>query len=136
MDKKKEIEEAVNAADKALGCLTEAAEQLRVAGKWGIFDMLGEGALTTLIKHSRLSDANSEIEKAKQAVKNLSKELADVDQVLDINIDISSFLNFSDYFFDGLIVDWMVQDKIRAAEKQVNEAIERVEEIKAGLLKM
>ena len=136
MDKKKEIEEAVIASDKALDCLTEAAEQLRVAGKWGIFDMLGGGALTTLIKHARISDANSYLQKAKQAVKNLSKELADVDQVLDINIDISSFLNFSDYFFDGLIVDWMVQDKIRAAEKQVNEAIERVEEIKAGLLKM
>ncbi len=136
MDKKKEIAEAVIAADKALDCLTDAAEQLRVAGKWGIFDMLGGGALTTLIKHARISDANSDIEKAKQAVKNLSKELADVGQVLEINIDISAFLNFSDYFFDGLIVDWMVQDKIRAAEKQVNEAIERVEEIKAGLLKM
>lgn len=136
MDKKKEIEEAVIAANKALECLTEVAEQLRIAGKWGIFDMLGGGALTTLIKQARISDANSDLQKAKQAVKNLSKELADVDQVLEINIDISAFLNFSDYFFDGLIVDWMVQDKIRAAEKQVNEAIERVEEIKAGLLKM
>lgn len=31
---------------------------------------------------------------------------------MNIDINIGSFETFADYFFDGLIADWMVQSKI------------------------
>ena len=38
-------------------------------------------------------------------------------------------MHFADYFFDGFVVDWMVQDRINNARHQVEEAIRRTEYI-------
>ena len=38
-------------------------------------------------------------------------------------------VSFADYFFDGFVVDWMVQDRINNARHQVEEAIRRTEYI-------
>ncbi len=46
-----------------------------------------------------------------------------------LDIETGDFLYFSDLFFDGIVVDWMVQDRIIQATQQVEEAIRRVEEI-------
>lgn len=41
----------------------------------------------------------------------------------------SILFSFVDWFFDGFVVDWMVQDRINQASRQVAEAICRVEGI-------
>ena len=46
-----------------------------------------------------------------------------------VNINTGDFLSFADYFFDGFVVDWMVQDRINNARHQVEEAIRRTEYI-------
>lgn len=46
---------------------------------------------------------------------------------LDFNNE--GFLRFADYFFDGVVADWLVQDRINNARQQVDEAIRRVEQI-------
>jgi 3-hydroxybutyryl-CoA dehydrogenase len=52
----------------------------------------------------------------------LFKELSDVNPTLDsgISIDIGTLTTFADYFFDGLIVDWIVQSRI---EKSLDNAL-------------
>ena len=52
-----------------------------------------------------------------------------------VNFDFNTadFLSFADYFFDGLLADWMMQDRINKARNQVDEAIKRVEYILARL---
>ena len=40
----------------------------------------------------------------------------------------------SDYFFDGIIADWMVQSKIKDARFQVDKAIRELNRIKNTLL--
>lgn len=47
----------------------------------------------------------------------------------NLNINTGDFLSFADYFFDGFVVDWMVQDRIKNARHQVEEAIRRTEYI-------
>ena len=37
--------------------------------------------------------------------------------VCNLNIDTGDFLSFADYFFDGFVVDWVVQDRINNAKK-------------------
>ena len=44
---------------------------------------------------------------------HLPGELSDVDQLVGVDLNISDFLSFADYFFDGIIADWMVQSKIK-----------------------
>lgn len=48
---------------------------------------------------------------------------------VNLKINTGDFLSFADYFFDGFVVDWMVQDRINNARHQVEEAIRRTEYI-------
>ena len=52
-----------------------------------------------------------------------------VNVACNLNINTGDFLSFADYFFDGFVVDWMVQDRINNARHQVEEAIRRTEYI-------
>lgn len=131
----KEIQEAIQAANHALACLSQADAYLQSAKNWGLFDMLGGGALTTFFKHSKMDDARHEMERAKRALQGFRKELADVDQRLHLSLEIGDFLTFADYFFDGLIADWLVQSKIQDAKAQVENAIIQVRQIREDLLR-
>lgn len=130
----KEINEAIDAADRALFYLNNANNYLSSAGNWGILDILGGGFISTLAKHSKIDDAKSEIENAKYAIQVLKKELQDVNTIVDINIDTGDFLTFADFFFDGFIADWLVQSKIRDAQRQIEQAIIQIQNIKNQLV--
>ena len=126
---RKEINEARAAGRSALNSLHQAREQLESARNWGIFDMLGGGFLSTLVKHSRLDDASRLMEDARRKLRIFQRELQDVQVPLEFRMDIGDFLTFADFFFDGLIADWMVQSRIGEAREQVEDAIARVERI-------
>ena len=51
-------------------------------------------------------------------------------------MDVGSFLTFADYFFDGVIADWMVQSKIGDSLNQVREARRQVSSIRKRLQEM
>lgn len=131
-----EVNEAIQACDNALYYLNNAQGYLSSAGNWGIMDLLGGGFISTIVKHSKLDDAQQEMENAKYAVQTLKKELQDVGRIESININVGDFLTFADFFFDGLVADWLVQSKIRDAERQVAQAIRQINEIRYQLLKL
>lgn len=128
-DMYKETQEAIEAGERALNSLRCAQEELDSARNWGIFDMLGGGFISSLVKHNKMDNAQEYMETAKMDLNSFSKELQDVNMAVNLNIDTSDFLSFADWFFDGFIVDWMVQDKINEARDQVGEAIQKVEEV-------
>lgn len=132
-DLEKEKQEAIDAGERALRSLNAAKENLNSAGNWGIVDMLGGGFFTTMMKRSKMDQAQSNMDQAKYDLQKFSKELRDVSMNCDLNIDVGSFLSFADYFFDGFFVDWMVQDKINRAKDQVAEAIRQVERVMVQL---
>ena len=136
MDFNKEINEAIQAADYALECLGSAEKHLNSARNWGIFDMLGGGIIATLIKRKKMNNAEEDVTEARRALQRFSKELADVDREIDLNFDTSDFLSFADYFFDGFIADWMVQNRIHDAKIQVRDAIDKVKRIRMNLINM
>ena len=128
-NQKKEVNEALHAIEETLGHLSRAQDYLSSAGNWGLFDMIGGGFITTMIKHGKMNEAERAMAAARNSIRNLKKELSDVDQLVDVDLNISDFLSFADYFFDGFVVDWMVQDRINNARHQVEEAIRRTEYI-------
>ena len=76
MNEAKELREAIAAADFALDSLCRARDSLNSARNWGIFDIVGGGLISTLIKRSKMSDASAEMEAAKRAIcVNASKKL-------------------------------------------------------------
>ena len=88
-----------------------------------MFDLFGGGLLADMMKHGKMNDASRCMEEAKCHLKAFQKELKDVHLSLDLRMEISSFLSFADFFFDGLVADYLVQSKIMAAKEQVEDAI-------------
>ena len=128
-DFEKEKREAADAGNRALRSLKAAQENLDSAKNWGIWDMLGGGFLSTMAKHSKMDRAKENLAKARSDLKSFSRELQDVNMACHLDIETGDFLSFADWFFDGFVVDWMVQDRINQASRQVEEAIHRVETI-------
>ena len=110
----RELREAIDAGNAVLQENKNLLEHLGSARRWGTWDMLGGGILSTAIKHSRLNEAKSSVQRIQQLLRTFHRELDDIDPALkaSIDIEIGSFLTFADYFFDGLIVDWIVQSRI------------------------
>ena len=135
-DIEKEKREAVEAGQRALQSLRYAQDNLNSAKNWGLVDMLGGSFLSTLAKHSKMDHAQQYMEQAKYDLQNFSRELSDVNMACNLHIETNDFLTFADFFFDGLVADWLVQDRINNARRQVNEAIRRTEQVLRQLQSM
>ena len=128
-----EIQEAIRAADNAIFHLRNAQKYLSSARNWGIYDLLGGGFLSTLIKHSKMNRARNEIEDARAAVCAFSRELNDVSGSAQFEMDTDDFLAFADYFFDGFLADYMMQSRISHARAKVDDAIGRITHLRSQL---
>ena len=128
-DIEKEKREAIEAGERALDSLRTAKECLDSAKNWGLVDIFGGGFFTTMMKQSKMEQASRNMEEAKYNLRNFSKELNDVNMSCNLNIGTNDFMTFADYFFDGVFVDWMVQERINTARGQVEEAIQKTEYI-------
>ena len=128
---RRETEEAVWAADEALDHLYAAKKYLDSAGNWGLLDRFGGGLISGLFKHSKMSDAEQEIEAARYSLQRFSKELRDVSGYSSIHI--GEFMTFADFFFDGFLTDVLVQSKISEAKRQCDDAIRQVSAIREEL---
>lgn len=126
---RREMKEALDAGERALSSLRKAQEKLNSAGNWGLFDMFGGGLFSTIMKRSKMDDAQQLMEAAKTDLKRFQRELKDVNIPLDLRMEVGSFLSFADFFFDGFVADYLVQSKISEAKEQVSDTIVRVEQI-------
>lgn len=131
-----EIQEAIDAADVALEYLGAARDYLGKASRWGIVDIIGGGPLITMIKRNNMKEARFQMDQAKEALRNFSRELNDLRLFDEIDLDTDQFLGFADYFFDNPIMDFLVQNKITEATRQVDEAIDRVALIQEELIQV
>ena len=135
-DPERERLEAIAAGERALSSLRDAQHYLGGARLWGIVDLFGGGGLSGLLKHSDIRKASRSLEQARGDLRSFQQELRDVTSLEGLQIDVGGFLTFADFFFDGVIADYLVQSKIVRARKQVMEAIEQVERILDSLRKL
>ncbi len=118
----KELDEAIRAGNNAVSALDEMIGSLESAEGWGLWDLFGGGLLTTAVKHSRIDDARAELNEVQARMSSFTRELADVQKSIHLEIDISRLDTFANFFFDGLITDWIVQSKIVKSLEQAREA--------------
>jgi DNA repair exonuclease SbcCD ATPase subunit len=129
----KELQEAASAGRSVISALDRARERLESARNWGTYDMLGGGLIATAVKHSRIDDARSAIHAAQNRLRRFRTELQDVQRDVNVEIEIGGMLTFADYFFDGLITDWIVQGRIHQSLNQINEKRSQIGRIVAEL---
>lgn len=117
-----EYKEAISAGEEAIHTLNQALKSLDSAKGWSTFDMFGGGLITTAVKHSRLDDAKDLIHKAQNRLRHFQEELSDIENHFKIDLEISGMLTFADYFFDGIIFDWVVHGQISDCYNQTEKA--------------
>lgn len=125
----KEILEAIQAGERALSSLREAERQLNSARNWGIVDIFGGNMVSGMMKHMKVNNASRCVDDAKRDLVAFRNELGDIRNIENLHIDIDGFLTFADFFFDGFVADIFVQSRIKEGQRQVQEAIRRVDAI-------
>ena len=81
------------------------------------------------MKHMKINNASRCVEEARRDLDAFRSELGDLRDIDGLNVDISGFLTFADFFFDGFVADLFVQSRISKGRRQVQEAIRRVDDI-------
>ena len=128
-DRKKEIDEAIEAGRKALQALDEAAEKLGSAKRWGIWDIVGGGRVSSLVKHSRIDDARELLQQARNELEFFSDELDDIQENLpEFDLEISDLVSTFDIVFDNVFADILVQEKVEATAREVDKTRIRVKD--------
>jgi len=124
-----ETSEAIGAGEMVKSSLTDAIHIIEKAKNWGAFDMFGGGWIATQVKYKHIDDAKASIHNAQNKMRVFHKELLDVQEEADWNIKISGLLTFADFFFDGIFIDYIVQEKIEDALEKTQEQQNEIDKI-------
>jgi hypothetical protein len=130
----KELNEAILASEPVIEILKEVIDTLKLAEKWGRRDIRGGGMITTYIKHSKINMSKDLIGKVQFHIDNFVREMKDVNANFNINaVNLSQYASFSDFFFDGLIIDYFVQKQIKQSKSHAESTFSSFSDIKAKL---
>ncbi len=132
----REVREAMKVGKEAFNVLEQMLGFLRTARNWGRWDMGKGGRRTAHFKHSNIDRARERAYLAQQLLNRFEEELRDIYEHverLNLQIELDSFSRFMDVFFDNLISDWVIQQKIQNALSNVNAVRDRVLRMLEGL---
>jgi len=110
-------------------------KQLKEARDWGHWDMYGSSGKGWL-KHRAIDRARDYLHKVRHALIKFENELRDVypNARFDVDVRVERIDSFFDIFFDNLISDWIVQQRIMNAlqhavrtRRQVSNALRKLE---------
>lgn len=133
--KQREIEEALRAGDKVAKTITEIIKELKNAQHWGKWDMYGnQGRRAGYMKHTAIDRAKNLANIANHELHKFSKELRDTGEYAEgFQINIEGFSSFIDVFFDNLITDWIMQQKIVNSTNMMHSNLDKVQRILISL---
>lgn len=138
---RKNINEAISAADEALEYLYEARKYLGKAGRLGILDMFGGGFIIGMTKHKRLSAANACLHQAKASLRKFNQELHDIPGYTTESFggglrtaDASTNAFLQDVMSDNMLSDYLLQESMNDTRNRNEKLIEQIE-ITRGILK-
>lgn len=109
-----DVREAEKAGVKSLECIDGVVAGLQQAHNWGQWDMSGRNPMSNHLKYTAIDKAKDWAYEANRQLKVFEKELLDVYRQIpeDFQLHLDSFNRFIDVFFDNLITDWIIQQKI------------------------
>lgn len=122
----RELEEAIAAGTTALRTTADILQDIESAKDWATLDLLGGGFLADKAKHDRLDDAQQNVEQLQVQLQRFNKELSDVTIRSCLQVNIDGMLRFADFFFDGLLADLTVLDRIKQSLGQVEQTREDI----------
>jgi hypothetical protein len=124
-----ELKEAIDAGERVKASLSSALKSLEKAGGWGQLDMFGGGTVSGIIKHQHINEAEESLHRAQTRMRHFQKELLDIKEQIHLEVNISEMLRFADFFFDGFIADFMVQNRINSSVTQTKQHYKKVNDL-------
>ena len=112
---RKELVDVETVGNKCIKSLNDMVQYLKQAKQWGNWDMMGgnRSRQAGYSKMAAIDKAKNISVWVKHELVNLNKELKDVGhQNGEFQLNMDNFNSFTDIFFDNLITDWVVQQKI------------------------
>lgn len=131
-----EVEEAYSAGEKALALVRGAEQHLINARFMGQQEMWGRRHYSNShMKRESIEVARDLAYQSRHALIRFGNELQDVFKglQLDVNMEIEEFSGFTEIFFNNLISDYLVQQKISKSLVNVTGTRQRVELIMQSL---
>ena len=133
----KEIGEAILAGKEAYAIAEKILSELNSADGWNTWDMFGGGGLITHVaKYGHLDEAQELVETLQDKLRSFRTELADVSINTDTQVNFDGFLRFADYFFDGLLADCAVAERINTSMSSVQKTKSQIGHLVDELTKM
>lgn len=129
MDRLKELQEVRDRAVIVIEKIDRALDTLDNAKFWGMWDMFGGEFFSSWKKRNKIKEANRYIEGITDSVKDLEKELKDVDMVLPEEISNTMGDRAFDIWFDNIFTDLRVQGEIKSAIRELREFRNGIEEL-------
>ena len=128
-----QVNQAINLTNQLIAELDQAERQLSSARNWGFLDVLGGGLITDLIKHSKLSNAKSSMDRVNWLLQELRRVLGGISLPGDYSMNVGNFETFADFFFDSGIVDVYMTAKIMSSLNEVRNLKNRCYELRTRL---
>lgn len=125
-----EVRRTVKTGSDAAKVLERMLAFLQQAKNWGNWDMMGKGRMASYNKHDAVDRARETAFQAKHVLGKFQQDLYNLGAgsfTFDIRID--SLSSFTDIFFDNLISDWIIQQKIKNALSNVFSVKDKVNRI-------
>ena len=129
-----EIIEAIQIGKECLQVLKNIHRDLDLTTQWGRGrgNVYGQGRYSSIQKRSYIDHARKNAFQANRLLERFGEEIKDVYQNIDVQLSVDlkmdSFTGFLDAFFNNLITDWMVQQKIQNAIKGIESVYQVVNE--------
>ena len=127
---------AIDAADYALDCLTQAQRSMNDSSTVSFLDMMTKGFFTSLMKYSALSESDVDIQQAQNALDSLNAELRVLQKKRSVQLKYGRLATAIDMWVDDGMFDALTHLQIDKAQKRIARAIKQVENIRRELQKL
>lgn len=132
-----ETDEAISAANRVKNTANRAIQHLDSAESWATYDVWAKGGIFShMAKYDHIDNAQSEFNTLVSQMKDLQKELSDVNLYDAPGVSgIDSTTRAIDFWFDNIFTDLNVRDKIRGDMEELRRFLRKIEDIRAKLEK-
>jgi hypothetical protein len=130
---KKELEEAIEAGNICANLIIQVIGHLEKVRNWGSFRKSGRSGMQRMMNRDSIDRARNLSFQVKHHLQLFDRELRDIGQRLNFNFDTIQFSDFTDFFFNNIITDWILQQKLASALSSVNQTLQHVKIIIANL---
>lgn len=122
----RELDAAIHAGTAVLRTASEVLNGLRNVENLSYPDRFGNHAQADRAKHEALDEAQKYAQQLQIALQRFNTELADTSIRESMRGSFDRMLKFSDSFFDDLLADTAVPERIRQAHTRVDQVLDQI----------